>query len=203
MQCVSVSSTPLAGSSILTLTPPTETRSYSTDAPQIVCALSQLINLKELVLEFCCINEVDAVNTAPYLRDILKTMLPNDHVLEHVEISIYVELELSTARYNSRMVELDFDTLPRVFAQRAWTEVRQALAALATKDNLRIVFSVHGLGSGPNAIYRHAVIPTTEGETFQCMMEKWALENLDPRLEGRGQVFRVKTCTEAHGATLF
>ncbi|KJA20869.1 hypothetical protein HYPSUDRAFT_68194 [Hypholoma sublateritium FD-334 SS-4] len=178
-----------------------KTHSYSTDTPQIICALSEFVNLKMLALEFCCINEADAVNTAPYLRDILRTILPDDHILEHLEISIYVGLEVSATNHRW-LDDPDYDTLPRVFAQRAWNDVRQALAALATKDNLRIVFSVHGLGSvlNPNT---HIVFPTTEGATFRCMMEKWALENLEPELEvGRGQVFRVKTWIESHGATV-
>ncbi len=75
-----------------------------------------------------------------------------------------------------------------------WNDVREVLSALATKDNLCIVFTVDAFGEGPYTRYKHFLFPTTEEETFRCMIENWAWENLEPALdESRNQVFQVKT----------
>lgn len=174
---------------------PAETDTYSLEEPQVICSLSQFVNLRELRLDFFCVDNDDAEFTAPYLRDILKTILPHGHVLERIEITLYLELE-PCASSDSGLPELNFHTLPYVFipAGSEWNEVREVLSALATKDDLCIVFTVHAFGAGPHARYKHFVFPTTEEETFRCLIENWAWENLEPVLEeSRNQVFQVKT----------
>ncbi len=78
---------------------------------KVICSLSQFVNLREVRLDFFCVDGDDAEFTAPYLRDILKTILPHGHVLERIAITLYLKLNPFYSS-DSELPQLDFYTLP-------------------------------------------------------------------------------------------
>lgn len=140
---------------------------------------SRIPNLTTLGITVQCVRDEDHIKAAVFLRNNLLTLSPQTQ-----EVDLWVEFVVlleHVATDSDGLVLLDFSTLPLIFRQSAWADVKSLLIEFAecARKHFRFYMHVRNRNYG-HCEYKYMVSPTNEGAIFDQTVRQWATENLLP-----------------------
>lgn len=151
------------------------TEAYSRENPQIPFDLSQLPKLRSLFLNCHCFDEFDNITLPLYIRDILRTIRPETARINRISLSILL-VPIPPIPDHRGLARL---TLPHVFRQGAWIQIREILDALSRRVPLEFILGVTVMGPFSRNVMRQPNVilqgSANEAQIYTRMIGQWAV----------------------------
>ncbi|KJA19442.1 hypothetical protein HYPSUDRAFT_204658 [Hypholoma sublateritium FD-334 SS-4] len=154
--------------------------SASSETKPSIFDLSQIPNLTTLGFTVQCVRAVDHIKAAVYLRNNLLTLSPQTQKVDlYLEFVVLME---HVATDSNGVAHLDFSTLPLIFRQSAWSDIKRLMIKFAERATRQpFSFSMHVRNRDYRYCkYKYMMAPTNEGAIFDQIVRQWTTANLLP-----------------------